>query len=94
MWGNPTREIEIYYSSFRKVQYSSKYTFPAKGNTSQPQKTVPKILPWKMCPSLYSLLKICASKSMPNRVLYGLHSTAQQQEDLQKMPQFPCQRLP
>jgi hypothetical protein len=65
MWGNPTREREIYYSAFRKVQYNNKYTFPAKENTSQPQKNSPKNYALENVPKsvqLYGLLQICASK--------------------------------
>jgi hypothetical protein len=92
------RERERDYLAFRKVQNSSNITFPAKTNTSQPQKNSPKNSALENTPKsiqLYDLLQICASKNVPSRVLYGLHSMAQQQqEELQKMPRFSCQMLP
>ena len=61
MWGNPTREREILLLCFRKIQNSSKPTFPTQENTSQHQ-----ICPTEIC------LIFCA-KIIP---LYSLFHTS------------------
>jgi hypothetical protein len=56
------------------IQLSGKYStvtnthFQPKENTSQPQKTVPKILPWKMCPSPYSCTDCTVQPSSSKKI--------------------------
>jgi hypothetical protein len=70
MWGNPMREGERYYSSFKKEQYNNKYTFPSKENTSQPQKNSAKNYALENMPKyvqLYGLLFSVPRKMCPGR---------------------------
>jgi hypothetical protein len=83
MWGNPMREREILLFSFRKVQYNSKITFPAKRNTSQPQKKSPKMfclgkyaqVHTAVRPPLNLCLEKCAQQSVVQPAQYGPTTT-------------------
>jgi hypothetical protein len=77
MWGNPMRERErerereILLFSFRKVQNSSKYTFPAKENASQHQNS-----PTKFC-LVFHAKSVLFLENSANSLLYGLFRMAQ-----------------
>jgi hypothetical protein len=79
MWGNPTREREILLLCFRKVQNSSKSTFPAKENTSQHQ-----ICPTEICLVFHAktvlLSGLFCLVFRAHSQLYGLFRTAQNSE--------------
>jgi hypothetical protein len=92
--GKPNEREKDLLSSFKKVYYSSKLTISSQGKIPHsPNKQSQKFFLEKHAKSvqLYDL-QIYASENVPNKVLYNMHSTTQQQQEKPKtMPRFPCQ---
>jgi hypothetical protein len=80
MWGNPTREREIYYSAFRKVQNSTTISHlqPRKiphNTKTVPQKSASFFVPKRYCCTTCSVPQFSCPQSAVRTVLYGPETT-------------------
>jgi hypothetical protein len=92
MWGNPTRERErYYYSASGKYSTATKSHFQPR-EIPHSHKNSPKIFCLGKRAQVRTAVQpplLCALKTVPNRVLYDLHSTTQQQQGNSKnLPRF------
>jgi hypothetical protein len=98
MWGNPTRDRDIYYSSSGKYSTAAISHFQPREIPHSHNKTVPKILPWKTCPSSYSSttsFKYVPRKTCPTECCMTCTVRSNNNKKIsRKMPRFLCQSLP